>query len=178
MTPGNRGRQPERGAPVVPSGISAGSCAITIPKPVFQILLAEDNPGDVRLLREALKTRGLACDLTVAEDGQKAVTLLDQAARGQAGLHPHLIILDVNLPKRNGDAVLTHIRAEAAFDSVPVIVLTSSTSPTDRARALELGANLYLQKSSDLKQLMDLGRIIESMLLGSGEAAADKFRAD
>jgi two-component system, chemotaxis family, response regulator Rcp1 len=139
---------------------------------VFQILLAEDNPGDVLLLREALKSRCLACNLVVAEDGQKAITLLDQAGQGQTSFQPNLIVLDINLPKHNGDAVLRYIRRQSLFSRVPVIVLTSSPSPTDRAAALELGANLYLQKSSDLKQLLDMGRIIESMLFESTNTAA------
>jgi two-component system, chemotaxis family, response regulator Rcp1 len=136
---------------------------------VFQILLAEDNPGDVLLFREALKSRRLPCDIVVAEDGQKALTLLGNTA-GEGGICPHLIVLDINLPKYNGDVVLQHVRRQPALNRVPVIVLTSSPSPADRAAALELGANLYLQKSSDLRELLDMGRIIEGVL-ASGTAA-------
>ena len=132
---------------------------------MFQILLAEDNPGDVLLFREALKSRRVPCDITVAEDGQKAMALLENAASGTTGFYPHLIVLDINLPKYNGDAVLTYVRRQSALNGVPVIVLTSSPSPADRAAALELGATLYLQKSSDLRQLLDIGRIVEEVLL-------------
>jgi CheY-like chemotaxis protein len=139
---------------------------------VFHILLAEDNPGDVLLFREALKSRRVPCDVVVAEDGQKAISLLENAASGESGFCPHLIVLDINLPKYNGDEVLRHVRRQPSFNTVPVIVLTSSPSPADRAAALDLGANLYLQKSSDLAQLLDIGRIVEKVLsLGPGAAS-------
>ncbi len=138
---------------------------------MFEILLAEDNPGDVLLFREALKSRKVPCNITVAEDGQKAMALLENAAGGTAGFCPHLIVLDINLPKYNGDAVLTHLRRQSALNGVPVIVLTSSPSPADRAAALELGANLYLEKSSDLRQLLDIGRIVEEVLLQGAHAS-------
>jgi len=139
---------------------------------MFQILLAEDNPGDVLLFREALKSRRVPCNITVAEDGQKAMALLGSAAGGEIGFSPHLIVLDINLPKYNGDAVLLHVRRQPALQGVPVIVLTSSPSPADRAAALELGATLYLQKSSDLRQLLDIGRIIEELLLDGSHSAS------
>lgn len=127
-----------------------------------KILLAEDNPGDVLLFREALSSRGLTCDLVVAADGQKAIALLADATSGT--WRPDLIVLDVNLPKDNGDAVLRHIRRQPWLKNVPVIMLTSSASPADRATAVELGATLYLQKSSDLNELLDLGKIVEAVL--------------
>jgi len=133
-------------------------------KRVFKILLAEDNPGDVLLFREALRSRRLSFDITVAEDGQKAMNLLAATSSAEGGFRPHLIVLDINLPKYNGDVVLQHVRRQPALQTVPVIVLTSSPSPADRAAALELGANLYLQKSSDLTELFDMGRIIEGVL--------------
>src|ERR1700761_1648477 len=77
---------------------------------------------------------------------------------------PHLIVLDVNLPKHNGDAVLRHVRRQPWLKDVPVIMLTSSASPADRAAAIDLGANLYLQKSSDLDELLEVGRIVEAVL--------------
>jgi chemotaxis family two-component system response regulator Rcp1 len=126
----------------------------------FEILLAEDNPGDVLLFREALNSRELPCNVVVAADGQKAITLLE----GNGSWRPDLIVLDVNLPKHNGDAVLRHVRRQPQLKGVPVIMLTSSPSPTDRAAAIDLGANLYLQKSSDLDELLEVGRIVEAIL--------------
>jgi chemotaxis family two-component system response regulator Rcp1 len=130
---------------------------------VFEILLAEDNPGDVLLFREALNSRQLPCNVVVAADGQKAIALLGE----EPTWRPHLIVLDVNLPKHNGDAVLRHVRRQPWLKGVPVIMLTSSASPADRAAALDLGANLYLQKSSDLDELLEVGKIVEAVLAQS-----------
>jgi CheY-like chemotaxis protein len=131
-------------------------------KPVFEILLAEDNPGDVLLFREALNNQGLPCNLVVAADGQKAIALLQHEPGGT--WLPDLIVLDVNLPKDNGDVVLRHIRRQAWLNGVPVIMLTSSASPDDRATAMDLGATLLLQKSSNLNELLSLGAIVEGVL--------------
>lgn len=143
---------------------------------MFEILLAEDNPGDVLLFREALNSRQLPCNVVVASDGQKAISLLGGEMRATAAevaanapspaptWRPHLIVLDVNLPKHNGDAVLRHVRCQPWLQGVPVIMLTSSASPADRAAAIDLGANLYLQKSSDLDELLEVGKIVESIL--------------
>jgi two-component system, chemotaxis family, response regulator Rcp1 len=130
---------------------------------VFEILLAEDNPGDVLLFREALSSCQLPCNLVIAPDGQKAIALLGEEEEAPAW-RPHLIVLDVNLPKHNGDAVLRHVRRLPWLRGVPVIMLTSSASPADRATAMELGANLYLQKSSDLDELLGVGKTIQEVL--------------
>jgi CheY-like chemotaxis protein len=143
---------------------------------VFEILLAEDNPGDVLLFREALSSRELPCNVVVASDGQKAIALLGGGTATAPGAapasapssapswRPHLIVLDVNLPKHNGDAVLRHVRRQPWLEGVPVIMLTSSASPADRAVAIDLGASLYLQKSSDLDELLEVGKIVEAIL--------------
>jgi CheY-like chemotaxis protein len=131
---------------------------------VFEILLAEDNPGDVLLFREALSSRQLPCNVVVAPDGQKAIALLSGVSGDVPTWRPHLIVLDVNLPKHNGDAVLRHVRRQPWLKGVPVIMLTSSASPADRAEAINLGANLYLQKSSDLDELLEVGKIVEAVL--------------
>ncbi len=135
---------------------------------MFEILLAEDNPGDVLLFREALNSRQLTCNLVVAADGQKAMALLGDGAGEPPTWRPHLIVLDVNLPKYDGDAVLRHVRRQPWLKGVPVIMLTSSASPADRAAAIDLGANLYLQKSSDLDELLEVGKIVEEVLARSG----------
>lgn len=141
---------------------------------MFEILLAEDNPGDVLLFREALNSRDLPCNIVVAGDGQKAMALLgDISAETPANgppWQPHLIVLDVNLPKHNGDAVLRHVRRQPWLKGVPVIMLTSSASPADRAAAIDLGASLYLQKSSDLDELLEVGKIVEAVLQRARDA--------
>jgi CheY-like chemotaxis protein len=131
---------------------------------MFRILLAEDNPGDVLLFREALKSRNFQCELVVAADGQQAIAMVRDVASG--GPRPHLIVLDVNLPKQNGDAVLRQIRLEPGLAGIPVVVLTSSSSPLDRATANGLGASLYLEKPSDLEGLYRLGQVLEQVLRG------------
>jgi CheY-like chemotaxis protein len=135
---------------------------------VFEILLAEDNPGDVLLFREALNSCEVPCNIVVAGDGQKAIALLGDDTNGTTApapvWQPHLIVLDVNLPKYNGDVVLKHVRRQSRLEGVPVIMLTSSASPADRAAAINLGATLYLQKSSDLDELLEVGRIVEAIL--------------
>ena len=127
----------------------------------YRIGLAEDNPGDVRLFCEALKNQGFTFDLTVAEDGQKAIALVDSA--GDAA-QPDLIVLDVNLPRHNGDEVLRQIRSQKALSGTPVIMLTSSASPADQAAAGALGANLYIQKPSDLDDLQTIGTLVHQLL--------------
>lgn len=134
---------------------------------MYEILLAEDNRGDVLLFREALSSRDLPCNIVVAGDGQKAISLLGEETNQppeNTNWRPDLVVLDVNLPKHNGDAVLRHIRNQPRLKDVPVIMLTSSASPADRASATELGASLYLQKSSDLDELLEVGRIVEAIL--------------
>jgi CheY-like chemotaxis protein len=134
----------------------------------FKILLAEDNPGDVRLFCEALDSRALPFELTVAEDGEKAIAIVKNASTGRVELD--LIVLDVNLPRHKGDEVLRHVRAEPSFRSVPVIVLTSSAAPADQATASWLGADLYIRKPSDLDELLKMAKVIEDMLKRSASS--------
>jgi chemotaxis family two-component system response regulator Rcp1 len=129
---------------------------------LFQILLAEDNPGDVRLFQEALNSRDLPFEMVLAQDGQKAMAIVKSAAAGEICLD--LIVLDVNLPRHTGDEVLRCVRAEPALCKVPVIMLTSSSSPADRTAATWLGADLYIRKPSDLEELFQIAKVIEDVL--------------
>jgi CheY-like chemotaxis protein len=136
------------------------------------ILLAEDNDGDVFLVRRALEKRGLSHELVVAHNGEEAMVWLNaNASEEDRHVRPNLILLDLNLPRVDGGQLLSHIRKTDTFSRTPVIVLTSSDSPKDRQMAMELGANLYFRKPTDLASFMDLGRIVEEAL-GSGEQAA------
>jgi two-component system, chemotaxis family, response regulator Rcp1 len=130
-----------------------------------RILLAEDNDGDVFLVRRALEKRGLPHELVLAHNGEEALVWLDHHSGDRNGdAKPDLILLDLNLPRVDGGQLLSHIRKSDSFARTPVIVLTSSDSPKDRQMALELGANLYFRKPTDLASFMDLGRIIEETL--------------
>jgi chemotaxis family two-component system response regulator Rcp1 len=132
---------------------------------IHRILLAEDNDGDVFLVRRALEKRGLPHELVLAHNGEEALVWLDlHAGNAAEGLPPDLILLDLNLPRVDGGQLLSHIRKTDSFAHTPVIVLTSSDSPKDRQMALELGANRYFRKPTDLASFMDLGRIIEETL--------------
>jgi CheY-like chemotaxis protein len=132
--------------------------------PVIRILLAEDNDGDIFLVRRALEKRGVPHQLTVARNGEEALELLERAENGPASEAPSLILLDLNLPKIDGAQVLSRIRKTSAFSATPVIVLTSSDSPKDRESALALGATVYFRKPTDLQSFMNLGEVVEKVL--------------
>jgi DNA-binding response OmpR family regulator len=128
---------------------------------VAKIFLAEDNDGDVFLVRRALEKKGLHHELIVLNNGEEALHWLDGHSNGNS---PDLILLDLNLPRIDGGQLLSHIRKSDTFSCTPVIVLTSSDSPRDRDMAMERGANLYFRKPTDLKSFMELGRIVEETL--------------
>jgi len=131
-----------------------------------RILLAEDNPGDVLLFREALRSSNLACELIVAQDGEKALQLLENAGTPDSSARPDLIVLDINLPKRSGQEVLRWVRGNPGLAAVPVMILTSSASPDDKTKATLLGANLYVQKSSNLDEIFEIGATVQGLLKG------------
>lgn len=127
---------------------------------MFRILLAEDNPGDVLLFREALKSCDFPFELVVAPDGQEAIDVVGASHPG--GLD--LVVLDVNLPKRSGAEVLQQIRREPALSGLPVIMLTSVCGVADQEKAGELGATLCLEKPATLDQLLQTAKLIEGVL--------------
>lgn len=129
------------------------------------ILLAEDNPGDVFLVRRALAKHGLDdVELVVVEDGQAAFRYIDRVDADETELAPGLALLDLNLPRATGGRILTRIRASRRCAAIPIIIITSSDSPLDRATAAQLGATSYFQKPGDLAGFMQLGRIVRDAL--------------
>jgi CheY-like chemotaxis protein len=118
----------------------------------IQILLVEDNPGDVRLSSEALKESNLTYDLNVVVDGTKAMTFLRQGDGYSHVARPNVIILDLNLPGKNGLEVLSEIKSDQELKDIPVIILTSSDSDLDVLIAYRKQANAYLVKPSTLSQ--------------------------
>jgi chemotaxis family two-component system response regulator Rcp1 len=134
---------------------------------VIRILLAEDNDGDIFLVRRALEKRGLRHELIVARNGEEALKLLERPGSAPSTEAPNLILLDLNLPKVDGAQVLSHLRKTEAFSATPVIVFTSSDSPKDRESALALGATLYFRKPTDLQSFMHLGEVVEKVLQDS-----------
>jgi two-component system, response regulator len=131
---------------------------------MFHLLLAEDNPVDVLLVREALRRSSIAVDVMIAYDGEEALKLLQEPK-----LKPDLILLDLNIPKVDGFAVLEQHHID---DGPPVVVFTSSTNPADKQRALELGAQDYFVKPVDFHQFLDTVQEIVERLTENSSATA------
>ena len=129
---------------------------------VATILLVEDNPGDVDLVREALKENKLRNELHVARDGIEAVAFLRREGEFADAPRPDLILLDLNLPKRDGREVLADIKADTILRRIPVVVLTTSKQDEDILRAYDLKANCYITKPVDLEQFLHVVKSIES----------------
>jgi len=130
-----------------------------------EILLVEDNPGDARLTQEALNDGRIKNNLHIAYDGVEATDFLFRRNEYQNAPRPDLIILDLNLPKKNGQEVLAEIKADPGLKSIPVIVLTISKAEEDIIRSYNLHANCFLIKPIDLNQFFEVVRSIEDFWL-------------
>jgi DNA-binding response OmpR family regulator len=137
-------------------------------KPI--VFLAEDNAGDINLLRLALSKHRVDCELVVFGDGASALIAI---ARAETGLDavPGLFIIDLNLPKMDGLTLLRHLRASDTFHQTPVVMWTTSDSASDRAQSERLGASRHLCKPGDLRSFMDLGLMVQNILHGSAVSA-------
>jgi len=124
------------------------------------LFLVEDSPADVFLVKEAVREEGLEFDWKVAEDGETAIQIIDCVDADTAASPPGLLLLDINVPRRSGNDVLEHIRKSARCSAVPVVMISSSDSPVERKRALDLGANEYFRKPSSLEEFMQLGGVV------------------
>ena len=122
----------------------------------IEILLVEDNPGDVRIAVEALKDCRVPNRLSVSEDGVEAIRFLLQNDEYAGSPRPDLILLDLNLPRKDGHQVLAEIKADDGLRQIPVIVLTTSENERDISRAYDLNANCYVTKPSGLDQLVSV----------------------
>ena len=130
---------------------------------IRRILLVEDNPADVFLLREALQNSGLRFELIIASDGEKALRMLfDDPA---PSLAPDLILLDLNLPKVNGHAVLRRIKSDPRTETIPAIVMSSSGASSDVTLAYAEHANCYIRKPTNLEELFHTVLAIKSFWL-------------
>lgn len=128
------------------------------------ILLAEDNPGDVFLVRRALEKHGLQANLVIVEDGQEALRYMERVDSDDSVFPPDIALLDWNLPRATGNRVLMYIRQSRRCNRIPIIVVTSSDSPLDRAAAAQLGATGYFQKPGDLAGFMLLGQVVRAAI--------------
>jgi len=134
--------------------------------PRYQIVLVEDADPDVFLVREALELGGLQFSLRIFDDGEKAVDFVEDVDRDEKVPCPHLVLLDLNLPKKTGAEVLECVRRSHRCGDVPVIILTSSDSPKDREQVARLGATRYFRKPSRLAEFMRLGDLVREVLDG------------
>ena len=133
-------------------------------KPI-EILLIEDNPGDVRLTKEVLMEGKVRNNLQVVGDGVEAMAFLRRENNYAEAPRPDLILLDLNLPKKDGREVLQEIKADHQLRRIPVVVLTTSAADEDILRSYELRANCYITKPVDLNQFIRVVRTIETFWL-------------
>ena len=131
----------------------------------IEILMVEDNPGDVRLTREALKGGKVCNQLNVVEDGVAALDYLYKRAPHQLAARPDLVLLDLNLPKKDGREVLSAIKSDPALKTIPVVILTTSQAEEDVLRAYNLNANCYVTKPVDFDQFTRIVQTIEEFWL-------------
>ncbi|CAA7621150.1 MULTISPECIES: response regulator [Magnetospirillum] len=127
----------------------------------FEILLVEDNPGDARLAQEALKEGRMASRLKVVVDGVEAMTYLRREGSFGDAPRPHLVLLDLNLPRKDGRQVLAEMKADPELRRIPVVVLTTSQAEQDVGRSYDLHANCYITKPVDLDRFISVVRSIE-----------------
>jgi chemotaxis family two-component system response regulator Rcp1 len=131
----------------------------------IEVLLVEDSPGDVRLTREAFKDAKVHINLHVASDGTEAMAFLGRVGEHANVPRPDLILLDLNLPKKDGREVLAEIKESPTLKSIPVVILTTSASDTDILRSYRLHANCYITKPVDLDGFLNVIKSIDSFWL-------------
>ena len=133
-------------------------------KPI-EILLIEDNAGDARLAREALRDGKVANNLSWVPDGVEALAFLRREGKHQNAPRPDLILLDLNLPRKDGREVLSEIKADDKLKRIPVVILTTSQAEEDILKAYHLNANCYISKPVDLDQFIKVVKCIEDFWL-------------
>jgi chemotaxis family two-component system response regulator Rcp1 len=139
---------------------SIGTDAVPI-----EVLLVEDSPGDVRLTREAFKDAKVHVNLHVASDGTEAMAFLGREGGYANALRPDLILLDLNLPKKDGREVLAEIKESPTLKSIPVVILTTSASEADILRSYQFHANCYITKPVDLEGFLKVVKSIDNFWL-------------
>lgn len=131
----------------------------------IEILLVEDNPGDVRLIREALNDGKMANRMSVVGDGVSALQFLRREPPHQEAPRPDLVLLDLNLPGKDGHEVLSDIKADGGLRAIPVVVLTSSEEERDVLRAYDNHVNCYVTKPVGMSDFMSIVKTVESFWL-------------
>jgi DNA-binding response OmpR family regulator len=148
--------------------ISGGDRAMRIQprKRPYQILLIEDNPGDARLLKEALRESNIANEMDVVQDGEEALMYLNKKGKFCMASRPDLIFLDLNLPRKDGRELLAEIKSDARLKRIPVVILTTSDAEHDVIHAYDLHANSYVCKPVDLDDFFSIVRGCHNYWLG------------
>ncbi len=123
-----------------------------------EILLVEDNPGDVELIQEALQSGKVLNRISIAEDGEVAISFLHREKGYENAPRPDLVLLDLNIPKRNGFEVLAEIRNNSDLSHVPIVILTSSQADRDIVRSYSLHANCFVSKPVDVDEFLSVVR--------------------
>ena len=129
------------------------------------ILLIEDNPGDVRLTQEAFREARIPIKISVSMDGEDALAFLKRTSPYENAIRPDLILLDLNIPKRDGREVLAEIKADALLRNIPVVVLTTSNAEQDIQKTYNLQVNAYINKPVDFDHFLDIVHKIEEFWL-------------
>lgn len=138
-----------------------------------EILLVEDNPGDVRLTVEALREGRVVSNLNVAHDGVEALAYLRREGKYGGAARPDLILLDLNLPRRDGREVLAEVKEDPDLRRIPVVVLTTSRAEEDIARSYDLHANCYITKPVELEEFFHVIRRIDDFWLSVVKLPSD-----
>ncbi|WP_048190669.1 response regulator [Methanobacterium sp. SMA-27] len=136
----------------------------TMSNPI-EILLVEDNPGDVRLIKEVFKDAKIFNSMQVAYDGEVAMDILRKLGQYKDAANPDLILLDLNLPKKDGREVLREIKNDERLKCIPVVILTTSNAEEDLIETYKRNANCYITKPVDLDQFINVVKSIENFWL-------------
>jgi len=123
-----------------------------------EILLIEDNPGDVELIQEALQSGRVLNHISLAIDGEEAMAFLNRGCGYETAPRPDLILLDLNIPKKNGFEVLKEIKEHSSLSRVPVVILTSSQAGRDIIKSYDLSANCFISKPVDVDEFLAVVR--------------------
>jgi two-component system, chemotaxis family, response regulator Rcp1 len=136
-------------------------------KPIHELLIVDDNPADISLAREALHACAYGGRINTAGDGAEALAFLTRRGEHANAAKPDLVLLDLNLPKRDGLSVLTAMKANQELRKIPVVIFSTSKLGRDVARSYELGANCYVSKPGNLTEFFSMMRSIEAFWFGS-----------
>jgi len=138
------------------------------------IILAEDNPADVFLVKESFKQHGITCQLQIVSDGEDAMRMIERFDVEADAPRVAAIVLDLNLPKCSGEEIIRRLRQSERLASVPVVIMTSSEAPKDRALVNEIESACYFRKSASLAEFLKLGSVVKAMMRrGRAASSAD-----